>query len=262
MSKSTAVNAAPIPGTNEELRIAPIQEALHHVNDNIMKNTNPLVSGIIDIITSFIFNGNMMKEGMVFFGRCTQGSDSYQYNLIFLLTKMKNAKVSKVPYYYKSFDFESIFVWSALGDSVSISSGRMELVENGLFNQYKITATEHKYHPHTIGHSLGFNCRYDLTLKLPDNEDCAWSNWDGYMNRISVLGRWDWPYHTGDPASGYVFLYRTIKFDHQLKVKQYTKVAELQKIPKIKDQTTIETAVEEIENIVNNVTLNNVIDGE
>ena len=242
----------------EKLTITPIQQALHYVNDEMMKN-DTLATAISDIILDYIFNINapVIKPGMVLFGRCTQGTGGYQYNLIFLLTKMKNVKINpEVPCYYQSFDFDSIFIWPALSDSVSISSGKMELIDNGLFNQYKITATEHKYHPDTVGHQLGFGCKYNLTLKLPDYEDCEWSNWNEYIDRISMIGRWDWPYNTGDQASGLIYIYRIKKWDDQLNPKQYIKIAELKKTPFIKDKTTITTALEEIGEIVDNVKLN------
>ena len=236
--------------------IKPTQDALHYVNDTIMEN-DILPIGISEIILDYIVNTTwpVIKPGIVFFGRCTEGPD--EYNLIFLLTTMRNIRVhSKVSYFYQSFDFDSILIWPVLSDSVSISSGSMECVENGLFNEYKITMKDHTFHEDTVGHDLAFDCEYNLTLKLPDNEDCKWSNWNEYINRISIIGEWNWPYDDDDASKGSVDMYRIKKWDDQMDVKRYTKIPRLKATPQIKHETSIESALQEIQNIIGGLQLN------
>eukprot|EP01084_Bolivina_argentea_P313757 543388_1 len=245
-----------------QISTLPIQQTLRYVNDEVMQNER-FPEEIIDIILNYIFNADMLRDGMVFFGRVTQASS--QYNLILLITKITNIRIHpKIPYIIQSIDFDSINIWAALSYSISIGSGSMELINDNKFNKYKIIATEHKYHNLTVGHSLGFGCKYNMLLKYPnmdesiDNDDLIWNNWNEYFDRISLSGRWDWPGHEKTPLpNGYLFCYRINKWLNQINVKQYIGIDVLKKVPSIKKETTTEVAIKQIKNIVENVKLHN-----
>ena len=245
--------------SEDELSIKPIEEALYDVSRELTNN-NGIADEIIAIILNYIFHPSIIQSGMVFFGRVTQGDD-WEYNLVFLITEIKNIKIHEtISYFYQSFDFDAIFIWPLLDDSVSIGSGKMTLIENGLLNTYKIFAIEQEYHKQTIGKDLIHPCEYNMTLKLPDyDEECEWNDWNGYLNRIKLSGQWQDPLNA-DPESGDVHCYRVKKWNQQIDGRQYVEIEELKKLPCIKSQTTIKDGVHAIEQIIQNVTLNGIDD--
>ena len=170
------------------------RNAIHFVNETIWHN-KPLSSDVLDIVFDFIFNPNIFREGMVFFGRVDQ--NNMEYNLILLIQKINSIQYhSSVPYVLATIDFNVIFIWPNQSDGlddngISIGCGSANLIDNGKYDEYQFEAAELEFHPKTIDTNLILGCKYDLRLKLPDFEECAtWNDWNGYMDSMSLKGHW------------------------------------------------------------------------
>ena len=245
---------------NENKNTLPTQQALHHANEDILKNES-LPNEVINIILSYIITTNLIESGMIFFGRVTQEEDydDFAVSYLFLLTKMTNIKFDdKVSYIMKSSEFDVIFI---IPDQscITIGNGYMELIDNGCFNEYNMTMDEYAYHLQTQDRDTNLPSKLNLTMQLPSYDEdgsdidskCKWHNWDEYKNRIKIFGIW---YHDSDKiaerANGKVCAYLINKWCGQTYVEQYIGIDQLKDIPNITKNTSVESAITKIQDIV------------